>query len=165
MIKVYIVSSINSGRQVIKWLEEHNLSYVKRTITRKNPLRVAEIKKILFLTENGFDDLINIRSRKYKELGIDICTYTTEELINIIIENPTIIKSPIVLNKKKIIIGYNKEEMRVLLPRNYKIAVKNMHMLASILNEDIPEGRIANKTGNDKYQKKKEKNIHNGKNI
>lgn len=35
MIRVYYLSNTNSGRTAMKWLENHNLQYVDRKITKK----------------------------------------------------------------------------------------------------------------------------------
>ena len=71
MIKVYYLSNANSGRMAMKWLENHNLQYVDRKITKEKPIEVHEIKKILALAENGFDDLINSRTKKFQALEIN----------------------------------------------------------------------------------------------
>lgn len=120
MIKIYLTSRTKSGRLAVQWLQEYNLKYVQRNISKRNSLEAVEIKEILSLTENGFDDLINKRSKMFKELRYNIYDYTTEELIRTIIENPTIIKLPIIVNEKNIVIGYNREEIRCFLPKEYR---------------------------------------------
>lgn len=71
MIKVYYIFNTNSGRTAMKWLENHDLQFIDRKITKKNPIQVHEIKKILAFDENGFGDLINSRTKKFQELEID----------------------------------------------------------------------------------------------
>ncbi|MGM0209296.1 regulatory protein spx [Enterococcus sp. DIV0421] len=120
MIKIYYLSSTNSGCTAIKWLENHNLRYVVRKITKKNPIEVHEIKKILALTENGFDDLINSRTKKYQELEINENECSTEFLIEILIKNPSVMKLPIIIDEKKIVIGFNENEIRCFLTKEYR---------------------------------------------
>lgn len=120
MIKVYYLSSTNSGRKAMKWLENHNLQYVDRKITKKNPVEGHEIKKILALAENGFDDLINSRTKKFQALEIDENECSTEYLIEILIKNPSMIKLPIIIDEKKIVIGFNEREIRCFLSKEYR---------------------------------------------
>lgn len=120
MIKVYYLSNTNSGRTAMKWLEKHNLQYIDRRVTKKNPIEVREIKKILALAENGFDDLINSRTKKFQSLEIDENECSTEYLIEILIKNPSMIKLPIIIDEKKIVIGFNEREMRCFLSKEYR---------------------------------------------
>lgn len=120
MIKVYYLSNTNSGRTAMKWLENHNLQYVDRQITKKKPLDVHEIKKILALAENGFDDLINFRTKKFQALEIDENECSTEYLIEILSKNPSMIKLPIIIDEKKIVIGFNEREIRCFLTKEYR---------------------------------------------
>lgn len=101
MIKVYYLSNTNSGRTAMKWLENHNLQFVDRKITKKTPIEVHELKKILARAENGFDDLINYRTKKFKELEINESECSTEYLIGILINNPSMIKLPIIIDEKR----------------------------------------------------------------
>lgn len=120
MIKVYYLSNTNSGRTAMKWLENHNLQYVDRKITKKKPLDVHEIKKILALAENGFDDLVNSRTKKFQALEIDENECSTEYLIEILIKSPSMIKLPIIIDEKKIVIGFNEREIRCFLSKEYR---------------------------------------------
>lgn len=120
MIKVYYLSKTNSGRTAMRLLENHNLEYVDRKITKKNPIKVHEIKKILALAENGFDDLINARTKKFQALEINENECSTEYLIGILIQNPSVIKLPIIIDEKKIVIGFNEREIRCFLSKEYR---------------------------------------------
>lgn len=120
MIEVYYLSNTNSGRTAMKWLENHNLQYIDRKITKKNPIEVHEIKRILALSENGFDDLINKRTKKFQALEIDENECSTKCLIEILIKNPSMIKLPIIIDEKKIVIGFNEREIRCFLSKEYR---------------------------------------------
>lgn len=120
MIEVYYLSNTNSGRTAMNWLESHNLHYVERKITKKVPIEVHEVKKILALAENGFDDINNARTKRFKALEIDEDECSTEYLIDILIKNPSIIKLPIVIDEKKLVIGFNEREIRCFLPKEYR---------------------------------------------
>ena len=56
------------------------------------------------LAENGFDDLINSMTKKFQALEIAENECSTEYLIEIFIKNPSMIKLPIIIDEKKIVI-------------------------------------------------------------
>ena len=120
MIEVYYLSNTSSGRTAMKWLENHSLLFVERKITKKKPIEVQELKKILSLAENGFDDLINTRTKKFQALEINESECSTEYLIGILTKNPSMIKLPIIIDKKKIVIGFNEREIRCFLSKEYR---------------------------------------------
>jgi regulatory protein spx len=120
MIEVYYLSNTSSGRTAMKWLENHSLHFVERKITKKNPIELHELKKILARAENGFDDLINKRTKKFQALEIDENECSTEYLIEILIKNPSMIKLPIIIDEKKIVIGFNEREIRCFLSKEYR---------------------------------------------
>lgn len=120
MIEVYYLSNTSSGRTAMKWLEEHNLQFVERKITKKSPVKIHEIKKMLVHAENGFDDLINTRTKRFKELEINENECTTEYLIELLIKNPLLIKLPIIMDDKKVVVGFNEREIRCFLSKEYR---------------------------------------------
>jgi len=74
----------------------------------------------LALAENGFDDLINFRTKKFQALEIDENECSTEYLIEILSKNPSMIKLPIIIDEKKIVIGFNEREIRCFLTKEYR---------------------------------------------
>lgn len=120
MIEVYYLSNTNSGRTAMKWLEKHNLEFVDRKITKKKPIEEHEIKKMLAHAENGFDDLINTRTTKFKQLKLNENECSTDDLITVLIDNPSLIRLPIIIDEKKLVIGFNEREIRCFLSKQYR---------------------------------------------
>lgn len=89
-------------------------------MTKKSPLEIHEIKKMLEHAENGFDDLINTLTKRFKELEINSNEYSTEYLFELLIKNPLLIKLPIIIDDKKLGIGFNEREIRCFLPKEYR---------------------------------------------
>lgn len=96
------------------------------------PLTRDEIKEILRLTENGTEDIISTRSKVYRELNIDMEKLPLQELLTLIEENPGILKRPIMLDDKRLQVGYNQDEIRSFLPRS--VRTFNLNELQSIIN-------------------------------
>ena len=57
-----------------------------------------------------------------KENNIDLNSMSLNELLEFIKKNPTVLKRPIMVDDKKIQVGYNPEEIRVFIPRARRIA-------------------------------------------
>lgn len=119
MITVYTTPSCSSCRKAKKWLEKFGLPYREKNLF-VTPLNEDEIKYILERTENGTEDIISKRSKVITEGNIDIDSMTTKELIAFIQANPSILRRPIIIDDRRLQIGYNDEEIRTFIPRELR---------------------------------------------
>ncbi len=119
MIKIYTTPSCASCRKAKKWFEEHNISYQEKNIFSQ-PITRSDIKSMLENSENGFDDIISLRSKVIKDNNIDIQEMKVSELEEFILANPSILKRPIIIDNRKFQVGYNDEEIRVFIPRELR---------------------------------------------
>lgn len=99
MVNLFLSSSCGSCRKARAWLEEHQIEYVERNIVTE-PLTVDEIKSILRLTENGTEEIISTKSKAYQELNVNIDSMPLKELYQLIIDNPQMLRRPIILDEK-----------------------------------------------------------------
>lgn len=98
-----------------------------------SPLSADELRRILSLTENGTDDLISTRSKVFQKLNIDVDELSISQLIDLIEEYPSLLRRPIILDEKRMQIGFNEDEIRAFLPRDYrKQELKNATLRAEI---------------------------------
>lgn len=119
MIKLYVSPSCTSCRKAKSWLEEQGLEYVEKNIFHE-PLSKDEIKEILMLTDEGTDEIISYRSQAFKDLGVDVDSLSMAELLDLFIEEPSLIRRPIIMDDRRLQIGYNEEEIRMFLPRKIR---------------------------------------------
>ena len=124
MIKIYTSPSCSSCRKVKKWFEEQKIPYVEKNIF-SSVLNPDELKEILAKSENGTEDIISTRSNIIKEGKIDIDSMSVNELIKFIQKNPSCLKRPIMVDDKKIQVGYNEEEIRSFIPAARRVAQRN----------------------------------------
>lgn len=115
-LTLYTSTSCSSCRKVKKWLNEKKINYVEKNLLM-NKLTINELKKILIYTENGFDDIISSRSKFIKKNDQKIEHMPVDDVLNLIIKNPSILKRPIVIHeaKQQVLVGYNNEEIELLL--------------------------------------------------
>ncbi|AEA01252.1 MULTISPECIES: transcriptional regulator SpxA [Aerococcus] len=119
MVKLYTSPSCTSCRKARAWLEEHNIAYVERNIFQE-PLSRDEIKEILRMTEDGTEEIISTRSKAFQELHIDLNEISLNELFDLIQENPGLLRRPIIMDEKRLQVGYNEDEIRRFLPREVR---------------------------------------------
>ena len=119
MVIIYTTPSCASCRKAKHWLEEHHIEYIEKNIFAY-PLTKDDIRLMLKNTENGFEDIISTRSKYLLENNIDIESLKVSELEKLIIENPSILRRPIIVEDNKLQVGYNEEEIRVFIPKEIR---------------------------------------------
>ncbi|PGT17844.1 transcriptional regulator SpxA [Bacillus cereus] len=119
MVILYTTASCSSCRKAKAWLEEHQIDYTEKNIV-SNSLTVDELKSILRLTEEGATEIISTRSKTFQELNINIEALSLNEFYKLIIEHPQMLRRPIMLDEKRLQIGFNEEEIRKFLPRSVR---------------------------------------------
>ena len=115
MIVVYTSPGCASCRKVKQWLKDKDLPFIEKNIF-KTLLNDNEIKHLLMRSENGSDDIISKRSKIIQNAKVDVEEMTTDELINFIKKNPSVLKRPIILNEDSFQVGYDEEEIGVFVP-------------------------------------------------
>lgn len=119
MIKLFISPSCTSCRKARQWLDDYGLDYEEKNVYH-SPLTRIELKQILSLTENGTKDIISYRSQAYQNLNVDMNELSMNELIDLFIEYPSLVRRPIIMDDRRLQIGYNEEEIRSFLPRDIR---------------------------------------------
>ncbi|MCH6264597.1 transcriptional regulator SpxA [Neobacillus citreus] len=119
MVTLFTTPSCTSCRKAKAWFDEHQIEYKERNVLAQ-PLSVDEIKSILRLTEEGTSEIISTNSKTFQELNIDLDTLPLNEFYKLIIENPKMLRRPIILDEKRLQVGYNEEEIRSFLPRRVR---------------------------------------------
>ena len=75
-------------------------------------MTVDELKSMLRLTEEGATEIISTRSKTFQDLNINIDELSLNEFYKLIIEHPLMLRRPIMLDEKRLQIGFNDEEIR-----------------------------------------------------
>ena len=99
MITIYTVSSCTSCKKAKTWLNAHQLTYKE---------------------QNGVASIVSSKNRYAKGLGVDIEELSVSEVIDLIMETPRILKSPILVDDKRLQVGYKEDDIRAFLPRSVR---------------------------------------------
>lgn len=119
MVTLYTSPSCTSCRKAKSWLDEHEIPYAERNIFAE-PLSIDEIKEILRMTEDGTDEIISTRSKTFPKLDVNVESMPLQDLFELIKENPGLLRRPIILDEKRLQVGYNEDEIRRFLPRKVR---------------------------------------------
>lgn len=119
MVNLYTSPSCTSCRKARAWLKEHNIPFKERNIFSE-PLSKDEIKAILRMTEDGTEEIISTRSKVFQELNINLDSLKMDELLDLVEQNPGLLRRPIIMDDKRLQVGYNEDEIRRFLPREVR---------------------------------------------
>ncbi len=119
MIHIYTTPSCSSCRKAKKWFEEHHIEYKEKNIFNIQLSR-EDILMMLRNTENGFEDIISTRSKIFQDMNIEIEEMSMNDLVEFIIENPSVLRRPIIIENNKMQVGYNEDEIRTFIPKRLR---------------------------------------------
>ena len=119
MLVIYTSPSCSSCRKAKLWLKEHNIKFREKDIIN-HKLTKEDIYLMLRNSENGFEDIISTRSKAFEANNQLFEDMKFQELTKFIIDNPTVLRRPIMVDDRAMQVGYNDEEIRVFIPRKYR---------------------------------------------
>ena len=88
-------------------LEGRGFDLVRHDLAKERPSRELLAKLI---DEQGLDAVLNSRSPTYKAMNLGERKLSKSEAIAMMLEDPNLIRRPLVLGKGKAILGYKPEE-------------------------------------------------------
>jgi len=132
LLTLYTSPSCTSCRKARAWLQEHEIPFVERNIFSE-PLTSDELTNILQMTEDGTEEIISTRSKVFQKLNIDLDDLPLNELLSLVQENPGLLRRPIMIDDKRLQVGFNEDEIRRFLPRDVRqMELRNAQMMAGL---------------------------------
>ncbi len=119
MITIYTTSSCSSCRKAKKWMEEYQIPYREINLFVRR-IKHDELMEILMRTENGMEDIVSSRSKVIQEDKVDLDSLSLNEAIDFLVENPSAMKRPIIVDERHFQIGYNEDEIRAFIPKEMR---------------------------------------------
>ena len=77
------------------------------------------------MTEDGTDEIISTRSKTFQKLNINLESLPLQDLFELIRNNPGLLRRPIIIDEKRLQVGYNEDDIRRFLPRK----IRTFHLL------------------------------------
>ncbi len=111
-ITLYGIKNCDSVKKARKWLDDHSVPY------EFHDFRIDGITKTLvndFLKDNAVDVVINKRGTTWRKLAEAQKQVTTKtQAIELMLDNPTIIKRPVLLVNGAYSVGFSEEKYESL---------------------------------------------------
>lgn len=120
MIVLYYTKSSGSCRKASKWFKDNEIEVVEKNLKY---ISQKDLVHALSLSEQGFMDLLKCYSRSdYKiQIMIDkVLSMSFQNGTDFVLEHPEVLKAPIIFDEKKLMTGYNTEEIRMFLLRKQR---------------------------------------------
>ncbi len=132
LLTLYTSPSCTSCRKARAWLQEHEIPFVERNIFSE-PLTSHELQTILQMTEDGTEEIISTRSKVFQKLNMDLDELPLNELLKLVQENPGLLRRPIMVDEKRLQVGFNEDEIRRFLPRDVRqLELRQAQLMAGL---------------------------------
>lgn len=94
-----------------KWLESHNIEFIDRHIVENNPTE-EELSKWIKQSNKDIKKWFNTSGMKYKELNLKdkLINMSEEDKIKLLASDGMLVKRPILVTEKDILIGFREAE-------------------------------------------------------
>lgn len=94
-----------------KWLESHNIEFIHRHIVENNPTE-EELSKWIKQSNKDIKKWFNTSGMKYKELNLKdkLINMSEEDKIKLLASDGMLVKRPILVTEKDILIGFREAE-------------------------------------------------------
>jgi regulatory protein spx len=76
----------------------------------KQPLSEAELRELFKVADPR--DYINPKSPAFKKLNLKGKNLSTEQAFKLIVQGPNLLKRPLTISARKIVAGFNRDELR-----------------------------------------------------
>jgi len=113
MIKIYGIPNCDTMKKARKWLDKNNLEYEFHDYKK---LGVPEKNLMQWVTKAGWETVLNKRGTTWRKLDDKIKNGINENsAIQVMIDNASAIKRPVLESGKLLFIGFNESEYKTLL--------------------------------------------------
>lgn len=110
MIEVYGIKNCDTVKKALKWLAEHHIEY------KLHDYRTDGLEQAWLLQAEqrfGWENLLNKRSTTWRNLDAEVKkTLSKSTALSVLIENPTLIKRPLILQDGIALLGFDEQEYK-----------------------------------------------------
>ncbi len=113
MIRIYGIPNCDTMKKARKWLDKNELEYEFHDY-KKSGVPEKNLKN--WVKKAGWDTILNKRGTTWRKLDDDTKNNIDEtSSIDVMLNNPSAIKRPVLENGKILLVGFKEEEYKTLL--------------------------------------------------
>jgi regulatory protein spx len=120
MLKIYSRRKCSSSQLSLLWLRRYKISFQAHGLEE---ICREDLIQILSFTEKGMDSIVKHHNRLGASLDkkfLKLQHLSFNAGVDYLVKNHELLRTPLLLDGNKCLIGYNGEEMRQFLPRAYR---------------------------------------------
>lgn len=120
MIKIYYRGSCGSSRRAISWFEKYNIGVQKHQISK---MTRNDLVKLLKHSDEGLIDILKRPGKSSTEVKdalrhMELLSFN--EALDFLLSHPYVLQTPIIMDERDHLIGYNVDQIRKFLPKEYR---------------------------------------------
>lgn len=114
MIHIYGIKNCNSVKKSLDWMNENSVEYVFHDFKKEG---VSEEQLKSWASSVNWENLINKKGTTWRKIPLELqnSMNTLEKSIPVLIENTSLIKRPVVVTEKGVVLGYDPDTYRNIL--------------------------------------------------
>lgn len=112
MLTVVGIKNCNTVQKTLKWLDNEGHKYTFRDV-KKNPLDDEELLDIV--NKLSVESVINKKGTTWRKLDVSDKNLSDQELFELLLENQSMIKRPVLLLDDAVMIGFDEEAITEFL--------------------------------------------------
>jgi len=113
MIKIYGIPNCDTMKKARKWLDSNKLDYEFHDYKKQG---VPENNLKFWVKKSGWEAVLNKRGTTWRKLDDNVKNNIDEaSAIQVMIDNPSAIKRPVLENGKTILVGFKEDQYETLL--------------------------------------------------
>lgn len=112
MIKIFGIKSCNTMKKTFTWFDDHNIAYEFHDYKKQPP---SETLAKQFLAQHPWDTIVNKRGTTWRKLEEETKqSMDASNAIDLIQQQPSVIKRPIIECDGHFVVGFNVEQFEQL---------------------------------------------------
>lgn len=117
MITAYLYNSCTSCRKAKDVLEAEGADYEVREYFKQKVTR-NELDNLLNTTGLKVSDILSTRSNPYKQGNLAEKNLSDDELLDMMTEEPRLIKRPILVSGSNVVVGFKEDKIKDLIAKD-----------------------------------------------
>lgn len=117
MITAYLYRSCSSCRNAEGLLRDEGAEFEVREFFKQR-FTVPELKNLLNSTGLTVSDILSVRSTPYKEMDLAAKHLPDDEILQMMTEEPRLVRRPLLVSGNDAVIGYNQAAIRDLVAKD-----------------------------------------------